>query len=119
MIFGARIGLEEATFIPLLVPRATTSSAEREPPETRPPAVGFLETVNRRRPVQWLFRMPVQWVNRPDLDFRGFSGRIVGGSIRPGDGARRAGGETRIWSPGVIEPPTTRPENHGSRGRAG
>ncbi len=34
------------------------------------------------------FRMPVQWVNRPDLDFRGFSGRIVGGSIKPGDQIR-------------------------------
>ena len=34
------------------------------------------------------FRMPVQWVNRPDLDFRGFSGRIVGGTIRPGDPIR-------------------------------
>jgi bifunctional enzyme CysN/CysC len=32
--------------------------------------------------------MPVQWVNRPNLDFRGFSGRIVGGSIKPGDPIR-------------------------------
>ena len=31
------------------------------------------------------FRFPVQWVNRPDLDFRGFSGTVVSGSIRPGD----------------------------------
>ncbi|MEM7663062.1 MAG: sulfate adenylyltransferase subunit CysN [Pseudomonadota bacterium] len=31
------------------------------------------------------FRMPVQWVNRPDLDFRGFSGQIASGTIRPGD----------------------------------
>ena len=31
------------------------------------------------------FRMPVQWVNRPDHDFRGFSGQIVSGTIRPGD----------------------------------
>lgn len=30
------------------------------------------------------FRMPVQWVNRPNLDFRGFSGTIVTGSIKPG-----------------------------------
>jgi bifunctional enzyme CysN/CysC len=29
--------------------------------------------------------MPVQWVNRPNLDFRGYSGTIVGGSVRPGD----------------------------------
>ncbi len=31
------------------------------------------------------FRMPVQWVNRPNLDFRGFSGTIATGKIRPGD----------------------------------
>ena len=31
------------------------------------------------------FRFPVQWVNRPNLDFRGFSGTIAGGSIRAGD----------------------------------
>lgn len=31
------------------------------------------------------FRMPVQWVNRPNLDFRGFSGTIVSGCVRPGD----------------------------------
>jgi len=34
------------------------------------------------------FRMPVQWVNRPDLDFRGFSGTIAGGKVRPGDRIR-------------------------------
>ena len=31
------------------------------------------------------FRMPVQWVNRPDLDFRGYAGTIAGGTVRPGD----------------------------------
>jgi bifunctional enzyme CysN/CysC len=31
------------------------------------------------------FRMPVQWVNRPNLDFRGFSGTVVSGRIKPGD----------------------------------
>jgi bifunctional enzyme CysN/CysC len=34
------------------------------------------------------FRMPVQWVNRPSLDFRGFAGRIEGGTIHPGDPVR-------------------------------
>jgi bifunctional enzyme CysN/CysC len=34
------------------------------------------------------FRMPVQWVNRPNLDFRGFSGLISDGQIRPGDPVR-------------------------------
>lgn len=31
------------------------------------------------------FRMPVQWVNRPNSDFRGFSGRICAGTIKPGE----------------------------------
>jgi bifunctional enzyme CysN/CysC len=31
------------------------------------------------------FRLPVQWVNRPHLDFRGFAGSIAGGTVRPGD----------------------------------
>ena len=34
------------------------------------------------------FRIPVQWVNRPNLDFRGFSGMVSGGSVRPGDAVR-------------------------------
>jgi bifunctional enzyme CysN/CysC len=34
------------------------------------------------------FRMPVQWVNRPNLDFRGFAGLIAGGAVRPGDAVR-------------------------------
>ncbi len=34
------------------------------------------------------FRMPVQWVNRPNLDFRGFSGLIAGGAVKPGDQVR-------------------------------
>lgn len=34
------------------------------------------------------FRMPVQWVNRPNLDFRGFCGRIAAGTLRPGDAVR-------------------------------
>jgi bifunctional enzyme CysN/CysC len=51
--------------------------------------MGYLESVEiqdalRNAP----FRMPVQWVNRPDQNFRGFSGRIVGGSVRPRDRVR-------------------------------
>jgi sulfate adenylyltransferase subunit 1 len=41
---------------------------------------------NRDQP----FRMPVQWVNRPHLDFRGFCGTIAAGTIRPGDELRVA-----------------------------
>jgi len=34
------------------------------------------------------FRMPVQWVNRPNLDFRGFCGTVAEGTVRPGDSLR-------------------------------
>ncbi len=55
-----------------------------------PTLMAHLETVEididaaQRRP----FRMPVQWVNRPNADFRGFCGLICNGKIRPGDPVR-------------------------------
>ncbi|MCA9462778.1 MAG: sulfate adenylyltransferase subunit CysN [Nitrospira sp.] len=51
-----------------------------------PTIMGHLETVDIQSDVsQKPFRMPVQWVNRPNLDFRGFSGTIASGQVRPGD----------------------------------
>jgi bifunctional enzyme CysN/CysC len=44
-----------------------------------------LETVNVHRQINSGFRLPVQWVNRPNLNFRGFSGSVVTGIIAPGD----------------------------------
>ncbi|MGI9420307.1 MAG: adenylyl-sulfate kinase, partial [Geminicoccaceae bacterium] len=35
--------------------------------------------------VRGAFRFPVQWVNRPDQNFRGYAGTVAGGSVRPGD----------------------------------
>jgi len=46
--------------------------------------VELAETVAQDRS----FRMPVQWVNRPNLDFRGFAGLINQGTIKPGDKVR-------------------------------
>ena len=55
----------------------------------RPSLLGYLEGVDVEAEETSLpFRMPVQWVNRPDLDFRGYAGRIAGGIIRPGDDIR-------------------------------
>ncbi|WP_341197830.1 sulfate adenylyltransferase subunit CysN [Hyphomonas chukchiensis] len=51
-----------------------------------PSLMEYLETVpigDKR--LKAPFRMPVQWVNRPNLDFRGFSGQIAAGTIKPGD----------------------------------
>jgi len=54
-----------------------------------PTLLGFLETVDiRARLTEHPFRMPIQWVNRPNADFRGFSGTVVAGSVEPGDSIR-------------------------------
>ena len=51
-----------------------------------PTVIEHLETVEVLDEVgSGPFRLPVQWVNRPNLDFRGFSGRVASGSIRRGD----------------------------------
>lgn len=54
-----------------------------------PSLLKWLETVPAEyREVAQPFAMPVQWVNRPNHDFRGFSGRIGSGSVKPGDSVR-------------------------------
>ena len=55
-----------------------------------PTLLEYLETVevDDERLEAAPFRMPVQWVNRPSSDFRGFAGTIAGGSVRPGDEIR-------------------------------
>ncbi len=51
-----------------------------------PSLLSYLEgVVVEQEPLSRLFRMPVQWVNRPDLDFRGYSGTVASGRVRPGD----------------------------------
>jgi bifunctional enzyme CysN/CysC len=49
---------------------------------------------------QAAFRMPVQWVNRPHADFRGFCGRVAQGTVQPGDPVRilPSGVQTRVGS---------------------
>ncbi len=64
-----------------------------------PPLLTYLEGVAVEDVMRIApFRMPVQWVNRPNLDFRGFSGFISGGNIRPGDIVRilPSGRDTRV-----------------------
>ncbi len=63
----------------------TTRSA-RTPWYKGPCLLDYLETVNTDIDTKDApFRLPVQWVNRPNLDFRGFSGTIASGQIKPGD----------------------------------
>ena len=70
----------------------------------------WLETVQTvDRDTARPFTMPVQWVNRPNLDFRGFSGRIASGSVKPGDSVRisPSGVATRIKEIVVWRDPST------------
>ena len=55
-----------------------------------PTLMGLLDSVevDESRARQQPLRMPVQWVNRPHLDFRGFAGTIVAGGVRTGDAIR-------------------------------
>lgn len=96
--FAASLGFGEITAIPLsalggdnmIEPSANT------PWYTGPTLMSYLENVpvdgdSRAEP----FRMPVQWVNRPHLDFRGFCGTIAAGTIKQGDELRvSASGQT-------------------------
>jgi len=87
--FARRIGLEDATCIPLSGLRGdnTTARSERMPWYGGPTLLEYLETVeiDQERAERGPFRLPVQWVNRPNLDFRGFAGTIAGGTVAPGD----------------------------------
>jgi bifunctional enzyme CysN/CysC len=59
----------------------------------------YLDTVDiSEARARGAFRMPVQWVNRPNLDFRGFCGRIAEGRLRPGEAVRvlPSGVQTRV-----------------------
>ena len=66
-----------------------------------PTLLACLETVDVEEPaVGQPFRMPVQYVNRPDSDFRGYCGRVAAGEVAVGDAVRvsPAGPESRVES---------------------
>ncbi len=86
--FADQIGLKGFHAIPMSALKGDniTEASEASPWYEGPPLMTLLETLEVGDDLQTRpFRMPVQWVNRPDLDFRGFSGQIVAGTIAPGD----------------------------------
>jgi bifunctional enzyme CysN/CysC len=89
--FAEQVGISEVTAIPLSALRGdnVTTKSPNTPWYDGPALMPFLESVelheeHRGRP----FRMPVQWVNRPNQDFRGFAGLIASGVVRRGDRLR-------------------------------
>jgi len=87
--FGEQLGLEEVTVIPMSALRGdnVVERSEAMPWYGGPTLMEYLETVevDQERMQDAPFRLPVQWVNRPSSDFRGFAGTIAGGSVQPGD----------------------------------
>ena len=90
--FAAELGIERVTSIPLsaLTGDNVTAPSERMPWYHGTTLLSWLETVkvDVERVAGDPFRLPVQWVNRPNLDFRGYAGTIASGRIRPGDPIR-------------------------------
>ncbi|MDH4386250.1 MAG: sulfate adenylyltransferase subunit CysN [Caulobacter sp.] len=90
--FAAEIGLKDILAIPIsgLKGDNIATASDQTPWYDGPTLMTHLETVeigeDRMRTMP--FRMPVQWVNRPNLDFRGFSGLISSGRVAPGDQIR-------------------------------
>ena len=86
--FAARIGLTDVTFIPVSALRGDNVLVQSAnlPWHRGPTLMGYLETVpvDEERQQRAPFRFPVQWVNRPHQNFRGFAGTIASGVIEAG-----------------------------------
>ena len=89
--FAEQIKLEAITCIPVSAVAGdnVTTRSDRTAWYSGPALLEHLETVEVPDPAQsGAFRMPVQWVNRPNADFRGFAGLIASGVVRRGDALR-------------------------------
>lgn len=90
--FAESIGIRDFTPIPISGFKGDniTGLSDNTPWFAGPALLDHLEQVevdaeaDRAKP----FRLPVQWVNRPNLDFRGFAGLIASGTIKAGDAVR-------------------------------
>ncbi|MFC4276066.1 sulfate adenylyltransferase subunit CysN [Achromobacter aloeverae] len=89
--FAKEVGLESVTAIPVSALRGDNimQASDAMPWHQGPTLIDYLENV----PVQQqaddgAFRLPVQWVNRPNQDFRGYAGTVVSGRIAVGDAVR-------------------------------
>lgn len=90
--FAREVGIEAFTAMPISGFRGDniTERSANMPWYGGPTLMTHLESVDvdTMREAARPLRMPVQWVNRPDLDFRGFAGLVASGTVRPGDAVR-------------------------------
>lgn len=90
--FAASIGINDFTPMPISGFKGDniTENSPNTPWYVGKPLMAHLETVALDNEAAQIkpFRLAVQWVNRPNLDFRGFSGQIASGTVKPGDAIR-------------------------------
>ncbi|OPA87010.1 adenylyl-sulfate kinase [Pseudomonas fluorescens] len=88
--FSQSLGFETIVPIPLSALKGDniTQRSTHTPWYSGPTLMGCLETLEIPSPESERFVFPVQWVNRPDASFRGFSGSIAEGKVRVGDNVR-------------------------------
>ena len=90
--FAEQIGMESFTPMPISGFKGDNiaEKSDKTPWYDGPTLIDHLETVELASDsdLEKTFRMAVQWVNRPNLDYRGFSGLISGGTVKPGDPVR-------------------------------
>ncbi|MFC3711861.1 sulfate adenylyltransferase subunit CysN [Sphingoaurantiacus capsulatus] len=89
--FAAEIGLPDPVAIPISGFKGDniTAPSPNTPWYGGPSLMAHLETVEVAEAAgDAPLRFPVQWVNRPNLDFRGYAGLVAGGAVRPGDRVR-------------------------------
>lgn len=92
LTFAEPLGIENITAIPMsaLEGDNVTAPSARMPWYHGTTLLAWLETVRVDNELlqEQPLRMPVQWVNRPNLDFRGYAGTLVSGTVKPGDAIR-------------------------------
>ena len=81
------LGIERVQCLPVAAPTGENvgSRSARMPWYDGPCLLELIESINVAAAQVGDFRMPVQWVNRPDQSFRGYAGTICGGSVACGD----------------------------------
>ncbi|URK19283.1 sulfate adenylyltransferase subunit CysN [Thalassospira sp. GO-4] len=86
--FAAQLNYSSITAIPLSALRGDNmiEASTNTPWYSGPTLLAHLEDIQvEQDAINKPFRLPVQWVNRPNLDFRGFSGTVSSGRVKPGD----------------------------------
>jgi sulfate adenylyltransferase subunit 1 len=86
--FAKQLEIQDIHFIPLSALKGdnVVNISESTSWYAGEPLIHLLETIQiSKQDKASQFRFPVQYVNRPNLDFRGFCGNVVSGEIKPGD----------------------------------